>query len=453
MERTRFAASARPASRQIKTAAALALAALGATLGRARAQSASDWTAELERIVDLESAVERRNAARAFAKGVGARVAELENAARNFGRFEARVESSETLTTSLRVGSKNEDTELVLFTPSSYDPARPAPALLAFHGTGGRGAHMLAMWRATAEVCGVVVLAPTEAGPNDGYHFSQRERDAALAALRWLRRHVNVDENAIFATGVSRGGHLAWDLALRHPDLFAGIAPMIGSPRITIQDGQNNLRYIENVVRLPIRDLQGAQDDPALVYSVELAFEKLKKLGAADAQLFLQPEHGHSFDFGAVDWNSFFATARRDPKPASVVRTSARKAEGRAFWVEALDYAPSVEEEFTPKVSQLKWAQLDEVERRQLLVQLAEQRTSRLEIQRSGPGRFSAASTGVKRFRLLLDREDLARRDVALTWNGDSTQKRPAASATVLLEEFVERFDRTWLPVSELEIR
>src|SRR6185436_20044567 len=300
----------------------------------------------------------------------------------------------------------------------------PAPLLLAFHGTGGDGAGMASMWSGIARDAGVVVLAPSEAGPNDGYHFSERERLAALAALRWIRRRANVDENRIFATGVSRGGHLTWDLALRYPDLFAGIAPMIGSPRIVISGGQNNLRYVENVAQMPIRDLQGAKDDPQLVASVQLVFEKLRNLAARDAQLFLQPEHGHSFDLQAVDWKAFFAAAKREPHPEQVVRASAREDQGRAFWMEVTGYSPLVDETFVPEVSELKWAGMSADERRRYLVTQCEQRTSRIEMQRTALGRFSGHSTGVKRFRLLLATEDFdPKSDVEVMWNGDVTKK------------------------------
>jgi predicted peptidase len=52
----------------------------------------------------------------------------------------------------------------------------------------------------------MLVLAPTEFGSNPGYGFTARERAAHLAALRWARRTFNVDENAIFVGGWSRGG-------------------------------------------------------------------------------------------------------------------------------------------------------------------------------------------------------------------------------------------------------
>jgi dienelactone hydrolase len=409
---------------------------------------------ELERLVDLPSAAERKQAARGLAERCAARVGELEAAARAFGRFEPLAIGVQELKVELRVGAQNEATELSLYVPASYTTERAAPLLLAFHGTGGRGRELLGMWRRFAEECGMLVLAPTEAGPNVGYRFSERERLAALAALRWVRRRANVDENRIFATGISRGGHLAWDLALRFPDVFAGLAPMIGGPRITLQDGQNNLRYCENVVGLAIRDLQGAKDDPALVWSVQTIFDKLRRLNALDAQLVLQEDHGHSFDIDAVDWAAFFSSKRRDPRPARVVRASARKHEGRAFWVEVLEPGPNVKEDFTPKVSAAGWASKSEDEKRLYLIAEAEKRTARLQVERGGAGRYSATSTSVKRWRILLEAQDLdGKQELVVTWNGDSSKQRPRPSAFVLLEEFAERFDRTFVPVAELQLR
>lgn len=430
------------------------VAGTGAAPSQAQRAAAQDLEQRLEQVVDLPTAEQRRQAARSLAASLETRLDDLLTATANFGVFEPLPPGVSTHEVALRVESATELTSLALYVPARYDPTKPAPALLAAHGTGGNGDQMLPMWRAIADQTGMLVLAPSESKANDGYHFSQRERDVALASLRWLRRRANVDENAIFVTGISRGGHLAWDLALRHPDVFAGIAPMIGGPRITIQDGQNNLRYAENVARLPIRDLQGAQDDEALVWSVRLIFEKLAKFGANDARLVLHPDLGHWFDFEAVDWAEFFTTHRREPRPELVVRASARKREGRAFWVEVTEYAPSVDENFTPKVSEMKWAGMSAVERRTFLVAEAERRTSRLQIQRANVGKFSATSQGVRSFRVLLTRDDFdAKKDVVLSWNGDTVERRLRPSAHVLLEEFAEHFDRTFLPVAELEVR
>jgi dienelactone hydrolase len=413
-----------------------------------------DLASELERLVDLPTPIARERAAADLAKRCASRVDELLATARAFGRFEQLATGQTTERVALHVGADVEETELAWLVPEGYDPAEPAPLLLAFHGTGGGGSQMLPMWHKVASECGLVVLAPTEAGPNSGYRFSERERLAALAALRHARRRINVDENRVFATGISRGGHLAWDLALRFPDVFAGVAPMIGSPRLAIQRGENNLRDVENVAHLSIRDLQGAQDDLALVASVELVFERLKALGARDAQLFLQPEHGHGFDMAAVDWAALFADARREPRPERVVRASARKGEGRAFWIEVEAYSPSVDEVFTPVITGLRWESLTDDEQRRFLAREAEKRTSRLEAQRAATGPFNASSRGVDRWRLLLTADDFdPKRDVEISWNGDTLKKRVRPSAAVLLAEFAERFDRTFLPVAEIAVR
>jgi hypothetical protein len=223
---------------------------------------------------------------------------------------------------------------------------------------------------------------------------------------------------------------------------------------VQVKRAQNNFRYLENVATLSIRDLQGARDDPGLVLNVELAFERLRRLGARDAQLVLHPELGHSFDLSAVDWPAFFGGARREPMPERVVRAAAREGEGRAWWVEVLDHAPSVAEVFELEISELRWAQMSERERRAWISEEADARTARLEVRRAGPDHYTATSRGVKRFRLLLPRDAYdPSRPVTLEWNGARITKKLAPSARVLLEDFAERFDRRVLPVAELVAR
>src|SRR6185436_12932681 len=113
---------------------------------------------------------------------------------------------------------------------------------------------------------------------NDGYAFSLRERDAALGAVRFAQANFAIDPNRIYATGISRGGHLTWDVALRRPDRFAALVPLIGCPRYQLVRGQNNLRFVENLVNVPIRDLQGSKDDPGVLQNLHEAFAKLEAL-------------------------------------------------------------------------------------------------------------------------------------------------------------------------------
>ena len=413
----------------------------------------ADLARELAGAVDLPDPAARRSAAFALAARKDLSIEDLLAAAASFGDFERAEPGSRVERIPILVDGKAEDTELHLRIPKGYDPARAAPLMLSFHWTGGSGEGMDRLWGAVADQLGMLVLAPSEAGANEGYAFSARERAAALAALRWMRRRYDVDENRIFATGISRGGHLAWDLALRHPDLFAAIAPMIGGPRFQLAGGQNNLRYLDNVLHLPIRDLQGSQDDPGLIANLRIAFDRLERKRAADAKLVLFPDKGHDFDFGAVDWALFLGGARRDPAPARVVRLAVRADEARAFWIEVTRFQKTVAEDVTPSVPKSKWDALDEDGRRRLLEEEVEKRTARIEARRTATGRFAVTSERVAAFRLLLPREAFDPASaVRVNFNGHYFEKKAVLDPKVLLLDFVERFDRTFLPVASIEV-
>lgn len=412
-----------------------------------------DLKRTLADLVDLPTPEARRAQAGKLATQTGGTMDELLAAMASFGEFAAATPGVHEEHVPLRVGDKTENTELFVFVPQKYDIARPAPLMLAFHGTGGSGRGMHEMWRAAAEETGMLVLCPSEAGPNDGYHFSERERDSALAALRWIRRRYNIDENRIYASGISRGGHLAWDLALRFPDRFAAIAPFIGSPRITIAQGQNNMRLLENVATMPIRDLGGARDDPGLVFSVRLAFEKLAALGARDAKYTEFPELGHDFDFSAVDWPAFLRSATRNPRPDGVVSLSTVKEEARAFWVEALAFDKTVQSEFTPRVAMDEWNGLDESQQRRRLVQEAEQRTARVEAWVRSLGVFDVKSRGATKVRLLLTQPMFdPTKPVRVAFGEKVLERKLRPDRKVLLTDFAERFDRTFLPLAQVEV-
>ncbi|MHC4932639.1 MAG: carboxylesterase family protein, partial [Planctomycetota bacterium] len=321
------------------------------------------------------------------------------------------------------------------------------------HGAGADGRDEYRRWQGLADALDMIVVAPSESGENDGYAFTPRERTAGLEALRWARRRFNIDERRVHLTGISRGGHMTWDLGLRHPDRFASLAPMVGGPRLDTRGGQCNLRFLENLRSTPIRDLQGEDDDPRLLFNLRLAFAHLKKLGGKDAELITFSGLGHSFRMDAVDWRSFFEGAARSPRPRHLVHLCADPRHGRADWMEILAVERDIKEAFTPQVRPDKWNALDDAGRRKFIVRAAVQRTARLEVVMRGPGVFEAESRGVRRFRLLLDATMFDPKvPVQVTWKGKTRSKRVSASRRILLRDFVERFDRTFLPVAQIAI-
>ncbi|MEE8105589.1 MAG: hypothetical protein V3T86_08665 [Planctomycetota bacterium] len=409
-------------------------------------------TEALAAAIDLPTPKERRAAADDLAK----REVTLDQwrAAMKGLRPRAAAEEGQQFESArLVVDGKREETDLHYYVPRDYDPEAKSPLMLGLHGSGGEGTHQMGMWRRVADSLGMIVVAPTEAGANVGYGFSRRERAAALAALRWARRRFHIDENRIYVTGVSRGGHLSWDLALRHPDLWAGCIPMIGGPRITMQNGQNNLRYLDNVVHLPIRDLQGSGDHPLLLANLRWAFQQLKHRHAADAKLIEFPELGHSFEFGAVEWVDWLDTAVRLGAPATVRRAVANKTGTRSFWLEIVRTDRKVRETFTPQVPAREWAAMSEAQKRGYRQRQIDERTASLTVTMTARGRFEAKGRLVGKFRILLEPEMWAEgRRVEIRFKGKTYKKTVKPSVRILLREFVERFDREFLPVAVVTV-
>lgn len=409
-----------------------------------------DLHATLAAAVDLATPELRAAAAAKLAARNDVTLEAWLDAMKTFGDFQRVPAGSTTEKATLQVGAAREDTPIAVFVPKGYVPGKPAPLLLALHGSGGEGHDEDDLWTATADEVGMLVVAPTDTTATLGLQYSEATRDRVLAALRWARRKFDVDEDRVAITGVSRGGHLAWDVALRHPDLFAALAPMIGGPRL-IPWENNNLRYMENVAHLPIRDLQGSGDDPLLVRNLKMAFERLASAGAKDAKLILHPDLKHDFDPKAVDWVKFLGGAKRTSPPSHVVRMCARADEGRAAWAEVVRLAPGAAEKFRSDIDAHKLEAMNDDEKAQWAVAEAEKRTGRLEVTLDAPGRFTAKTTLVQRFRLLLSREQFtAGAPVEVTVNGKTAKYGVTPSKLVLLREFVERFDRTFLPVVEV---
>jgi predicted esterase len=408
---------------------------------------------ELAAMVDQPTPAKRKNAALKLAKLGEFKVDDWLQAMRRFWPRREAEPGARTEVVALLVEGKVEQTEITVFVPESYTQKRPAAMLLALHGAGADGRDEHRRWQGVAEELGMIVLAPSESGENAGYAFTRRERTASLQALRWARRRFNIDENRIHLTGISRGGHMTWDVGLRHPDLFASLSPMIGGPRLDTRAGQNNLRYVENIRHLPVRDLQGEGDDPRMLFNLRYAFKVLERLGAKDAELITFPGLAHSFDLAAVDWKAFFGGAAREPRPDRVVRLAVDPKEGRAHWAAILAVERDVKESFTPKVRAEEWNALDDAGRRRTIAAAALRRTARLEVAMEAPGVFLAKSRGVRRFRLLLARGMFdPTRPVTVTWNGKTRSKRIQESKRVLLLDFAERFDRRYLPVAEISL-
>ncbi|MEG8945648.1 prolyl oligopeptidase family serine peptidase [Rosettibacter firmus] len=71
------------------------------------------------------------------------------------------------------------------------------------------------------------IVAPTNRRPY-GFNWENWGRIDALEVLELAIKKFNIDENRIYLTGHSMGGHGTWHLAVNYPDKFAAIGPSAG---------------------------------------------------------------------------------------------------------------------------------------------------------------------------------------------------------------------------------
>ena len=136
---------------------------------------------------------------------------------------------------------KQPDTTYVVQLPPEYDPYRRYPAVVTLHGQTTTPSQQIDWWAGVANKMtgqrsgqatrqGYIVIAPQwgQEGQRQ-YDFTAREHAAVLNALRDACRKFAVDTDRVYLTGHAIGGDAAWDLALAHPDLWAGVVPIVAT--------------------------------------------------------------------------------------------------------------------------------------------------------------------------------------------------------------------------------
>ncbi|ANY07819.1 alpha/beta hydrolase family esterase [Pseudonocardia sp. HH130630-07] len=121
-----------------------------------------------------------------------------------------------------------------LFVPEDYDPARPLPVVLAFHGRTSNGAEV-ENYTGLSKLPAIVVYlegaesAKTKAQSWQGAPYSEAGvDDVAYTAtvLDQVEAATCADTNRVYATGKSNGGGFTEILACRMSDRIAAIAPV-----------------------------------------------------------------------------------------------------------------------------------------------------------------------------------------------------------------------------------
>ena len=147
--------------------------------------------------------------------------------------------------------------------PPEYNPLRKYPTLLALHPIGAFPLGEIEFWAGLydpnlglrtgqASRQGYIVVAPKwNRDTQRTYEFTQVEHQRVLMALRDAMRRVSIDSDRIYIAGHLDGATAAWDIAVAHPDLWAGLICIGGT-------GDRYIKYYnENAKNLPIYYVSG----------------------------------------------------------------------------------------------------------------------------------------------------------------------------------------------------
>jgi polyhydroxybutyrate depolymerase len=158
--------------------------------------------------------------------------------------------SAETIERTLQVGGRERSYEIDV--PARAEPGRASPAVLVFHGGGGSAAGARTQTRMSAKgaAAGFVVVYPQgsggiagklktwNAGTCCGWAMQHRVDETAFVAalLDDLPKVVAIDRTRVFATGISNGGMMAYQVACTLADRIAAIAVVAGEMTLASAD-------------------------------------------------------------------------------------------------------------------------------------------------------------------------------------------------------------------------
>jgi poly(3-hydroxybutyrate) depolymerase len=195
-----------------------------------------------------------------------------------------------------------------LYVPRDYDARKAWPLVVALHGAFSNARHNLRRVFGLENRPGesddeaarnelplpdlpAIVVSPEGRGAFMGYDGLGEED--VMRVLADVRRAYNVDPDRITLTGLSMGGGGTWNIGLRHPELFAAIAPVcaVADARRMVRptdaafydldmlDAMSPPAIAENAANMQVLIFHGADDPTVPVGDSRKMVERYRALG------------------------------------------------------------------------------------------------------------------------------------------------------------------------------
>jgi predicted peptidase len=170
-----------------------------------------------------------------------------------------------------------------VYVPPEYTPDKPWPVILFLHGSGERGDDGFLQTeigigralRRNYRMIPAIVVMP-QCRPNQPWVGPM-----AVMALRCLEetsREYHLDPQRVYLTGLSLGGHGAWNIAAELPGRFAALLIICGFADLGESTGEA-ARLAARLTNVPIWCFHGQKDDAVPVQKAREMVAAIKAAG------------------------------------------------------------------------------------------------------------------------------------------------------------------------------
>jgi len=254
------------------------------------------------------------------------------------------------------------------YLPAGYDRSKKWPTVLQLHGYNPANPVYWDWWAAddrgyvhteTAGHGDIIYIEPH--GRGNTQYLEMGDTDV-LRCLAEAKRLLSVDEDRVYLTGDSMGGWGTWNVASRHPDLFAAIAPVFGGvdyhSELTEEqlaaldpverfweDKRSSWSMADSLINMPIYVHHGDQDHSVNVEYSRYGVRMLQRWGY-DVRYHEYPGKGHEALGGQGNGDlslAWFLEHRRNADPLKVRIRSAELRNASAYWASVRQAASPLE--------------------------------------------------------------------------------------------------------------
>ena len=189
------------------------------------------------------------------------------------------------LTRELRHGFANRTYHTYL--GQGVDSQTPRQTIVLLHEHGRTGASLVDMWKETADLYGLYLIAP-DSIRNDKWSILANSRDFFQALIDHAEDGVAIDRDHLYLFGHASGSMLATQILAKQTLPFRAVATHAGF------ENANTLRMAEQGLpkRIPISFYLGDNDDASKIDIAKATAVEFTKTGH-DVNLYVIPNHSH----------------------------------------------------------------------------------------------------------------------------------------------------------------